>query len=189
MAVRDLKPEVTLVDSNAQRFAARMTRGSRLGVLRMPFLEDAWGGMKAGQPELVLEAMLSILDNAILVYLAYRDVEIPERMHPIEALTEFNPSLGMKAWQLASEPAGDAEQIGGRLRRVMHFVEFELELMGPVPSWAGGVTEEEYLQYRNEVVYPAILLAQSLGALQLFPVPATYLEAALQAQEAGEVRL
>src|SRR5688572_8308480 len=126
MAVRDLKPQATLIDSNAQRFAAHLTRGSRLGVLRMPFLEDAWGGLDAGQPELVLEAMLSMLDNGVVVYLAYRDVEVAEGRHPIDALRELEPALGEKAWQLASEAAGTPEQIVNRMRRVMHFVEFEL---------------------------------------------------------------
>lgn len=75
------------------------------------------------------------------------------------------------------------------MRRVMHFIEFELGVMGPVPSWAGQITEEEYLQYRNEAVYPAILLSQAVGALHLFPVSATYLDAALEAQDAGLVKL
>lgn len=94
MAVRDLKPRVSLVDNNAPRFAARMTRGGRLGVLRMPFLEDAWGGVDAGQPELVLEATLSMLDNGIVVYLAYRDVEVPEGTDAVEACGRW-----MRPWR------------------------------------------------------------------------------------------
>lgn len=189
MTARDLKPRFSLVDSNAPRFAARMTRGGRLGVLRLPFLEDAWGGAEAGQPELVLEATLSILDNGIVVYLAYRDVEVPEGATPIETLRTVEAPLGEDAWLLASEAPGTPAEVVDRMRRVMYFVEFELGVMGPVPSWAGQVTEEEYLQYRNEIVYPAILLSQAIDALHLFPVPATYLEAAIEARDAGLVKL
>ncbi len=189
MAVRDIKPRFEHIDDNAPRFAARMTRGGRLGVLRLPFLEDAWGGLEAGQPELVLEAMLSMLDNGIVVFLAYRDVEIADGVTPVEALRTFDPVLGDRARRLASEAAGAAAETEARLRRVMHFVEFELGVMGPVPSWAGDVTEEEYLEYRYNSVYPAILLAEAIGALDQFPVPATYLEAAHEARDSGLVEL
>lgn len=189
MGVPDVVPRFELVDANAQRFAARMTRGGRLGVLRLPFLEDAWGGLEAGQPELVVEALLSMLDNGIVVYLAYRDVEVPAGVSPVEALRRVDAGLGERAWRLASEASGGAGEVETRLRRVMSFVEFELGVMGAVPSWAGGVTEPEYLQFRYETVYPAILLAEQIGALHLFPVPGTYLEAAHEAQGAGHVHI
>jgi hypothetical protein len=189
MPVYDLKPSMKLVDGNAPRFAARMTRGGRLGVLRLPFLEDAWGGVEAGQPELVLEATLSMLDNGIVVYLAYRDIEVTEGQTPVEALRAADAVLGERAWRLLAEGPASPEGVIDRMQQVMRFVEFELGVMGAVPSWAGGVTEEEYLQYRNESVYPAILLAEMLDALDLFPVPATYVEAAHEARDAGLVRL
>jgi hypothetical protein len=137
----------------------------------------------------VLEAIYSLLDNGISVYLAYRDLEGPEDMAPIEALRRVDAGLAERAWRLAREAAGGAQAIEGRLRAVMRFVEFELDVMGPVPSWAGGVTEEEYLQYRNERVYPAVLLAREIGALHLVPVPASYMESAQEAEAAGNVVL
>jgi hypothetical protein len=166
-----------------------MTRGGRLGVLRLPFLEDAWGGVEAGQPELVLEALLSMLDNGIIVYLAYRDVEVAEGRTPVETLRDVDAALGEKAWRLAAEAAGTSDNVLERLQRVMRFVEFELGIMGAVPSWAGQVSEEEYLRYRHESVYPAILLAEAIGALDIFPVPATYIDLAHEARDNGAVAL
>ncbi|MGE0056452.1 MAG: hypothetical protein AB7P33_12355 [Dehalococcoidia bacterium] len=189
MSVRDVRPRFEHIDANAPRFAARMTRGGRLGVLRLPFLEDAWGGLEAGQPELVVEATLSMLDNGIVVFLAYRDADIPDGLTPVEALRAFDAALGERAWRLASEAATTATEVEARFQRTAYFLEFDLGVMGAVPSWAGGVTEAEYLAYRNESVYPAILLAEAIGALDHFPVPATYLEAAHDARDAGLVEL
>lgn len=185
--MNDEGPGLELIDRDAKRFAARMTRGGRLGVLRLPFLEDAWGGLEAGQPELVVEAVLSMLDNAIAVYLAYQDVEVPPGFLSVEALRLTEPELASEAWKLMTSPARGPDEAESYFRRAAAFVEHRLGVAGPVPSSAGRVTEPEYLRYRYASVYPAILLAEALGALELFPVPQTYLDASHEAAASGLV--
>jgi hypothetical protein len=189
MASLDIEPLLDEVAMTATDFAVSRARGGRLGVLCLPFFEDAWGGIDADQPGLVLEAGHSLLNNGIVVYLAFRGVTVSPDQIALELLKDVAPRHFRHAWSLMTETLSAPEEVRDWVRRVMEFVEFELGVKAAVDSWSGEVTEAAYLVYRYNVTYPPILLAEHLGVLELCGVPDTYVELAHQARDASHVGL
>ncbi len=187
MTARDIEPVLNELPMEAIEFAVSKARTGRFGILGM--MEDAWGAVPAEQAGLVLESGRTLLERGIAWHLSAHGVFVDSSETAVELLRDVSPQHYDRSWALMTETLDTPERVYDWYERVLPFVELGLGVKSAVDSWAGGTSEAGWADYRFNITYPPLLLAEYLGALDLCGVPDTAIEDAHLARDAGKLGL